>query len=143
MMEILRFTPEHVERLRASPSQPHVATMLHNTAYLQSLCASDSWTAAEGGRVLACGGLVHLWPGHAQAWALIAGDVGGGGMIKITRVAERMLSLHAGRIEAIVAADFKRAHDWAVLLGFTRETPGVMQKWFPDGAAAVLYARVN
>lgn len=142
-MRVVPFKPEHVAALLAAPTQQNLTPMMANTAYLQALHSGDSWTLIDGDRVIGSGGLVEVWPGLAQAWALISADAGVIGMLNMTRATKRMLAVRMGRIEAYVAADFQAAHHWMRVLGFQRETPGVMRKWFPDGSGAVLYARVT
>lgn len=142
-MMIKPFEPQHLESLRNRPTQEHVSEALYNDRYIQLLAASNSWTAIDGDEVLGCAGLIESWPGHYQAWAILASDLGGPGMLRCTRAIKRMLEVQDGRIETFVAADFEQGHRWMSVLGFERETPGVMRKWFPDGSAAVLYARVT
>lgn len=142
-MTVEPFQPEHLESLRVRLSQSHISEALYSESYIRGLAASNSWTAKQDGEVIACAGLIEAWPGHYQAWALLASDIGGQGMLQCTRAIRRMLAAQDGRIETFVAADFEQGHRWMDVLGFERETPGVMRKWFPDGSPAVLYARVT
>ena len=142
-MIVVPFAPEHLEPLRDSPTQRHITLGLMDEDYAQALAGVDSWTALDGDRVLGCAGLIPMWPGHVQAWALLAADIGRAGMLFVTRAILRMLALQRGRIQTIVEADFEAGHRWMATLGFRLETPHPMRGWFPDGSAASLYSRIN
>jgi len=141
-MHVEPFRMAHLHALAERPTQAHIGAFLQCGPYLQALERSDSWTAFDGDRILGCAGLLPIWPGLSHCWALLADDIGAG-MIGVTRCAHRMLRMHTGRIEAYVEAEFEAGHRWARILGFERDTPGVLRKWFPDGSGAVLYSRVN
>ena len=142
-MRLEPFKPEHMDRLKGDLPQKHIGPILQDPAYLEHLARCGGWTAFDGDRAIACGGVVEMWPGHYSAWAFVSATIGNRGLLYFTRVSERFLSTYHGRVEAVVEVDFLHGHRWADLLGFTRETPGVMRKWFPDGGDAALYARVT
>lgn len=142
-MIIMPFAPEHLEQLRDNQTQGHIGVALRDPAYIQTLVESDGWTAIENGKVLGSAGLIPVWQGHTHAWALLAADCGPAGMLLLTRAILRMLKMQAGRIQTVVEADFVEGQRWMKVLGFTRETPDVMRKWYPDGSDAILYSRVT
>lgn len=105
--------------------------------------AGQSWTALYGARPVACGGLVEQWSGRAYAWSLLTREAGPH-LLSLTREIRSLLDAAPfARIEMAVDADFKAGHRWAKLLGFECETPEPMQKFFPNGRAANLYARIR
>ena len=141
-MIVMPFKPEHLEQLRDSQTQGHIAAALGDPAYIRELAQSEGWTAMEGDTVLACAGLIPVWQGHCNAWALI-GSKSGPAMLVLTRAILRLLKMQTGRIQTVVEADFIEGQRWMDVLGFTRETPGVMRHWYPDGSDAILYSRVT
>src|SRR3546814_10880985 len=80
---------------------------------------------APGDRILGCAGVVPLWPGVAQAWAVLS-DAALAEPVTLTRAVDRELrgiaeSLCRRRIQAKVA---ERHHDgarWHAFLGFEIE----------------------
>lgn len=141
-MDIVKFELWHMRELVQKPTQENLMPMMINPAYQQALAAGDSWTLIHDGVVIGSAGLMQIWPGLSHAWASISAASGPAGMLRMTRAVRRMLAIRDGRIEAYVAAEFEAAHHWMAVLGFERETPNIMRKWFPDGSGAVLYARV-
>lgn len=141
-MIIVPFTLAHLEVLKQHPTQLHIGDALADPEYAEELLNGESWTALDGERVLGCAGLIR-GDGLHYAWVLLAHDIGRAGMLFATRSITRMLSLQSGRIETFVEASSVEARRWIEILGFTRETPGVMPHWFLDGADAILYTRVT
>ena len=141
-MKIIPFKGEHLAELLSKPSQACLRADLD--IQYEDLAAFESYTGMLEGRIVVCTGLIHVWPGRSIAWAFIADDIGVHGMVSLTRAVQRFLNLRLNeRIEAAVEADFLPGHRWARMLGFERETPGVMRHFFADGKDAVLYARVS
>lgn len=139
-MIIVPFALAHLDVLKLHPTQAHIGPTLADQEYMQALAAGDSWTALDGDKVLGCAGLVPA-DGVSYAWALLAHDIGRAGMVFATRSITRMLGMQSGRIETFVEASSVEAQRWIVMLGFTRDNPGVLREWFPDGADAILYSR--
>lgn len=142
-MRIEPFQRWHLQQLVDRSAQRHIGHFLQDAQHLEAIEAGQAFTALDSDRVLACAGLIPSWPGSAQAWAMLANDIGGAGMVRVTRAVLRLLELHTGRIEAVVEADFDAGHRWMRILGFECETPRPMRQWFPDGSAGVLYSRVT
>lgn len=107
------------------------------------LARFESWTARMNGRVVACGGIIPIWNGREQVWALISDTIGAQGMVLLTRAVKRRMAMHErGRIEAHVAVGFKAGHRWMKILGFKPET-GILRQFLPDGRNAVQYVRIR
>ena len=47
-MIVMPFKPEHLEQLRDSQTQGHIAAALGDPAYIRELAQSEGWTAMEG-----------------------------------------------------------------------------------------------
>lgn len=142
-MIIVPFQPEHLTEIDLQAEQSEAAAQLRDENYTRALSAHDSWTGIIDGRVVACAGCITLWPGRHQVWAVISATIGASGMLQLSKAVLRGLALKTGRIEAIVAADFKAGHRWARLMGFQLDTPVPMRRWFPGGGDACLYSRVQ
>ncbi len=105
------------------------ASSAENIRFLMS--NGKTYTALRGDKPLMCAGLIEMWPGRAQAWALLSADIRLN-LLALTRVAAIYLdNCPYHRVEAGVR--------WAELLGFRRE--GRMVKYGPDQADHWLYAR--
>lgn len=143
-MQIDRFHPADLLALPLQDAQACVSSMAGNPDYADTLAKFESWTGRIDGRVVFCAGVIPLWPGRSQVWAVIASDIGSMGMLRLTRAVRRFLTLQQEiRIEATVVADFGAGHRWMDILGFKRETPEPMRGYLPDGRDAVLYARAR
>jgi len=116
--------------------------LLTDPEYGASLkAAGPSYTALDGDKVVACIGMVNIWQGRAQVWALIAKDAGRK-FFYIHKMVERALRLHpCKRVETTVTSDFVEGHRWMTMLGFERE--GCMRAYTPEGLDTDLYARVS
>lgn len=107
---------------------------------------SESWSVREANhRVIACGGIIEIWPGRGEAWMILSRSPGRRGLLAITRCVRRHLAQAISgkyhRIETIVDTRWCNAHKWASLLGLTRE--GTMKKCGPDQRDFDLYAMVR
>jgi hypothetical protein len=94
-----------------------------------------AYTAMLDDKVIACSGVIVLWPGVGYAWASFTDDIYAH-RIWVTRTIrsalrdiQRSLDLH--RIEAVVLYDDDRNQRWLEALGFTPEGR-VAQKFTSD-----------
>lgn len=100
------------------------------TAYMAS--SEFAFSAVENGAVLACAGIVQLWPGRGHAWSLLGGDLKKH-FVAIHRTVSRALVLSDyRRIEMDVDSASPAAIRWAEMLGFYCETPGGMVNYLGD-----------
>lgn len=107
---------------------------------LQSREGSMAYTALEGDEVLACGGIIDVWPGRGLGWMFLSQNAGRR-MLSITRAVKRAIEAYPlRRIEITVDDGFENGHQWARMLGFRLETPEPMKGYMPDGRAAFQYA---
>jgi hypothetical protein len=95
--------------------------------------------------ILWCGGMLILWPGVAEAWAvpsLSALDY----PVTVHRLIYRMVdrvkeSLHLRRIQCSVVHGYKQSRKWVKMFGFCFE--GKMRNYGPDGETHYRYAWVR
>lgn len=101
-----------------------------------------AFTALLDDKVIACSGIILLWPGVGHAWASFTDDIYPHRIwvTKMVRGAlcdiKRSLSLH--RVEAVALYKDDRNQRWLELLGFTKED-GIAQKYTQDARAMVRY----
>lgn len=142
-MEIRPYTAADMHALLIQPAQAVMRPILLSNGYPEALEPLESFTGLIDGRVVVCAGLCPLWAGNVRAWAVIAGDIGGVGMVALTRAVRRGLDVcQARRIEVEVDSEFKQAHRWVEMLGGF-EWEGRMRKYTPDGRDCDRYARVR
>lgn len=142
MIYFLPAKPHHIDMIDAQTAQAgekafnaHVTDELVKTSLALS-CFID-------GLCVGIGGIRPVWTGRAAAWALLSHSARPA-MLAIARKLDFVLSTHpANRIEMTVRSDFLPGCRLASYLGFARETPEPMQHFYPDGAAAYLFARVK
>lgn len=135
------FRPDHLESFIAQPAQEYARANLGSAAYRQALVGPYSFAGLIDGRVVACAGVVPLWEGRADAWALVAQDIGPLGMHRLHfAVARHLKRFSFRRIEAACDASFLQAHRWLELLGFAYEGP--LKAYTPDGRDCLRFARI-
>lgn len=108
---------------------------------MQGMEQQNSRTFVVGGHVVAAAGTLQYWPGRHNAWAYMS-PATGLHMRWLTREVERELKLLKGRIEMTVLVNFQAGHRWALMLGFSLETPA-MKGYAPDGSTHAMYTRFN
>lgn len=141
-MIVIPYKPEHMESLLLQPSQAYMRTYLERPEYRRALAIDGkSFTALDGDRVLGCAGIVPIWDGRAEAWAILARDLRRE-FLAIHHATKRFLAVcGVRRIEAHVDADFGCAKQWIERLGFVNEGP--LAKYTPDGRDCIRYAKVT
>jgi len=141
-VEVRTFQPQDLYAISLQPAQRGI---LYDTVmekgYGEALAAvGKSYTATQGGEVMACIGVIPQWPGYCRAWALLSRDAGRC-LVPLTRGVARWLRFHnEGRVDTAVRCDFDAAIRWAEILGFRQE--GTMKKYDPEGSDYYLYAQV-
>jgi len=141
-MIVVPFKAEHLDRFQHQDAELINFDFMTETDF-KLWETGDAYTAIEGDEVLCCAGVHRLWPGRGVAWACLSKKAGKH-MAAITRAVKRGLDLFEyDRIEAVVSSEFPQGHRWIRMLGFELETPKGMDKYFPNGDSAMLYARVK
>lgn len=140
-MRIEPFKPEHLKRLLLQPKQETIRPFFENPEYGKLLANDLAYTAFDGSRVLCCAGLIPLWEGRAEAWALMGDDLKRD-FLKIHHAVRLFLNAsNIRRIEAMVDAQFESAKAWVEMLGFQNE--GLMRAYTPDGRDCIRYAKMK
>lgn len=148
MMKLLPFHRSHAQMIELSASQkPLMLSMLGDPVELAERYAAGgtAFTGVHEGAVVGIAGLVVLWPGVAEAWALMSDRIEGL-PFQVTRAIARGLFMEAQnfglhRIQAVVAADDERAQRWIEILGFRFE--GLMRAYGPDRSNYLRFARIR
>jgi len=96
---------------------------------------------SDEGIVWGCAGVSELEKHRASAWALIREDIGHNFYHFHKGIMNHFKVLDYNRIEMYTDVRFAQASRWAKMLGFKAE--GYMEKYFPNGDDALLYARVK
>jgi hypothetical protein len=139
------FAPAHIEKLHVT--QPDiVAASKHIDIYktvINQAAIGPSITGFFNLQPVVCFGFVPIWDGVAEAW-MIADDKARTKPLWITKSAKRFfdiaqISYNLHRIQISVRTADKRAHKWALCLGFQEE--GRMRGYGPDGADHYIMAR--
>jgi len=136
------FEPWHMEAIVLQEAQAYMQPLMAEPGYGEAMQrGGPAYTLQEGGKVLICCGLLHLWEGRSVAWSLVA-QTAGDRFIRIYRHMRDVLNASPiRRIECTVDPGFDNGHRLAHMLGFERE--GLMRSYLPDGRDAVLYSRVS
>jgi RimJ/RimL family protein N-acetyltransferase len=142
-MNIEPFKPEHFDTLILQPAQEYARPNLENRGYGEALASrGDAFTGFIDGRVVGCVGVLPMWEGRAEAWALLARDVGLRGMREVHNAVLRYLEMCPyRRLEAHCDADFPQARRWLEMLGFEFEGP--LRAYKPDGKDCLRFARIK
>ena len=141
-MRIVPFRARHLDGLRLQDAQSGMAPLLNREVGASLEAAGPAFSALYVKEVIACAGVMEVWSGRLQAWALLS-PCGPERFLRVHRaVAHFLVQQKARRIETAVDCAFEAGHRWARLLGFRMEAP-VMLRFGPDGRDAALYARVR
>ena len=148
MFDVIQFSPAHAKELlsRLHASQRADADALaefgaDEWGFIQKL--RTAWTLRDAAQdVVACAGVLKIWEGRAVAWAMFDHELGGTGMLRVTReIRKKLDELDFRRIEATAITSFPPAARFLEMLGFHAE--GVMLKYGSDGSDHILFARVK
>jgi len=137
-MNIITFDPSHVLQFNPHAGQIESVGMISVDRASVLAESGPAFTGVDGYDVIGCGGIAEVWEGRYVLWALLSED-SGKHMVKITKMAQRLLMLFTGRIEVVVRSDFALGHRWAAILGFRHHHHE--EKYFPGGLDADVYMR--
>lgn len=139
MIETVTFEHHHLRKINVQAAQR--AEFFSDGA--QDQPTGEAYTVLDRDEVLACFGLIRLFPGRGLAWSVLSQDAGRR-MISITRTIRCLLdATPCVRVEMAVADGFRAGERWAELLGFECETPTPLRAYLPGGTDARLYARIR
>lgn len=137
MPELIPFRAEHMLRFSNRDNVQQNMTMHRHKESL-----GPAYTAMHEGRIIACSGIMIIWPGVGVAWCAFSDEFPQhriwvtGHVRRVLRDTIRIFKLH--RVEAVTIADIDRNAEWIEALGFTREKD-IAQKYTSDGRDAIRY----
>ncbi len=102
-------------------------------------------TVVSDSRIIACGGLVAVWPNNttrAIAWGLLSQNIAHLFPFIHKNVLRVIEESPFDRIEAFTSPNFPPAERWIRMLGFTIETP-CKPFYFPDKSTAQEWVRIR
>tara|TARA_R110002110_G_scaffold376568_2_gene586656 strand:- start:167386 stop:167835 length:450 start_codon:yes stop_codon:yes gene_type:complete len=139
-MQIIPFEPPHLRAVAPQCAQSDFTAYVETLdmhALVQRDAAFTAIDDAEGGRaVLGCAGVVTLWPGVGQAWAIFS-DRLLGHPVALTRATGRALDRISAtqdlrRVQATVRDGHGAGARWLSFLGF--ELEGLLVNYGPGGS---------
>jgi RimJ/RimL family protein N-acetyltransferase len=139
-IDILPFAAWHLNELRLQPEQWDTAPQL-TPEYGRALeQAGGGFSAFEGLECIGAAGIVVLWPGRAQVWALMTPRMRAR-QGYISRVVRRHIKqCTVKRLECIIDPMFIASVAWATWLGFRYES--TMPYYGVDGRTMDMYVRI-
>ena len=142
-MTVREFKPEDLDALdgRLQPAQAHLQARMKEPDYAGSIQKGEAFTVEHGGVVVACAGVIELWPNRGLAWSLIARDAGAAFPAFTKAVARHLAGTRFHRVECYVDWAFTAGHRWARMLGFNFE--GKLIGFSPAKTDMAMYARVK
>lgn len=128
MVDLVPATPDMAEVLQPQSVQLLNGMPFDKRALRAAISAGWALAVVDGGRPIAIGGLVPIWPGRALAWGVLESGIRAT-MTPIHRIVERALATtEHHRVEAYVASEHEEGARWARLLGFREE--GLMRGFY-------------
>lgn len=134
-MKIVPFEPAHLRAVLPQAARNSVGSVFEAIDAAQLAVPEMSFSALDGDQVLGCAGIVQLWPGVGQAWAVLS-ERALAQPVTLTRTAWRELDRAArrsgfARIQATVADGHGAGARWLAFLGF--EVEGLLVNYGPGG----------
>lgn len=105
----------------------------------------SAYAMEEKGLPIAGAGVMPVWDGVYEAWAMIGSQVGRAAMVRVYKETQLFLGFlfddpAVRRVQTQVKTDFLAGHRFARMLGFAEE--GVLRRYGPDGSDYTMYSRV-
>tara|TARA_R100001163_G_scaffold1414_4_gene2270 strand:+ start:957 stop:1394 length:438 start_codon:yes stop_codon:yes gene_type:complete len=103
----------------------------------------DAFVGKSGSKIIAAAGVMDMWPGVGEGWAMLTPDAAG---LSVVRKFKEMFDLilianNYHRIQATVRADFVKGIRFAQWLGF--ESEGLMKKFDQDQNDFIRMAKIG
>lgn len=141
-MKVIPFKAEHLGLIKPQEKQSGILNQVTPAHGLFIETCEVAFTAVDGDEIIACAGIIPLWPGRGHAWAVMSNNIGNR-FIRVHRAVKRAIELSSfRRIEMCVDSEFLEAVEWAHMLGFVDETPNGMPGYTDDGRLYHQFARV-
>lgn len=142
--EIRPYVPEDYAKIRNGGEDPQSLAGMGEEALSRTYALQGpAYSLWVDGNLVACGGIVVLWPGMGEAWCLVSERVKFHPLI-FHKSAMKMIDEMAKerklvRVQANVQKDFKTGNSWIQAIGFKPE--GDMPMFF-NGLTFTRYARI-
>lgn len=137
-MNISAFKPGDLDEIDLQPAQTPWRAH-RNEDYARMLASHLSYTARDGDRIIACGGVIACERDVGMVWATIARGAGRR-MLALYRMGQRLIEVSGKRIIlANTECDFAQGCRLLKLLGFKRDER--LPQHGPDGRDHWLYTR--
>lgn len=138
MIEVVPIEPWHIEVLK---TYPDVAKEQCSDEYASFVCQGQGYTLFVDGEIYGCAGVIPLWFGLAEGWALLAERSKNKPLALCKAFKNKIQELcdPYRRVQITVEEDFEQAVFFAKFLGFTYE--GRMLYYSPDGKTHLRFAR--
>ncbi|MDH4186782.1 MAG: hypothetical protein OEV08_07285 [Nitrospira sp.] len=133
------FEAWHLRYLELQPSQAAHATHLTQQHGEALVVAGPAFTAFVGMEVIACAGVMEIWPGRAQVWSLLSWRMPTYYRDVHRAVKKFLRGYTVRRLECVVDPRHAEAVRWAKHLGFTYES--TMPGYTPLGDTQAMYVR--
>lgn len=135
------FEPWHLHWLTLQPTQAHLTELLTDAHGEAIQKAGPCYSAFVGYDVIACAGIIQMWPGRAQVWSLLSDKLPLYARDIHRAVKNYLLAYRVRRLECIVDPRHEAAVRWAEHLGFVKE--GVMRAYDMQGNDQAMYVRLS
>lgn len=145
-MRLIPFHPDHLNRMVIREFEAGEMLLLGNAKEraCEYLTYGPAFTGICGEQFIGCGGLIILWPGVAEAWAvstlLWPSKALSVHKAILTSLNELSATLGLWRIQTAVNEAHQVSCKWVERLGFKFE--GAMPGYGPDGATYLRFGRV-
>jgi hypothetical protein len=144
--DVVRFDVKHFQALEFNPNPGSRAffRLPNQRELLATAARHPSYTLMINDRVVACAGVVVLWPGVGEAWAFVSKDISSckvcffRAALEVLSRIERDQQLH--RVQAVVHEDHPAGQRFAWHLGFRPE--GELHRYGSDKSNFIMYARL-
>ena len=139
--DIVPFEPWHLHWLTLQPTQAHLKELLTDAHGAAIQKAGPAYTAFVGYEVIACAGIIQMWPGRAQVWSLLSDKMPDYARDIHRAVRNYLRAYRVRRLECIVDPRHAAAVRWAKHLGFTYES--TMEAYDMHGNDQHLFVRLQ
>ena len=124
-MRLVAFEPEHVSRLDLLPAQREQLGADWMAPYGEFLVQDDlAWSGFVGETLVGFAGLIPLWSGVAECWALFSTHLPRHKLAAVRAILAFLDAVQPARfhrIQAVVASGYEPGHRLAEVLGFRKE----------------------
>jgi hypothetical protein len=142
--EVRPYKPEDYYQIRFKGEDTRLLAGMGEVDLAKSYAKQGpAFSGFADGEIIACAGVVILWPGTGEAWCLVSPRVRAYPLFfhraTILHLGLIVQEKHLCRIQANVQKDFPMGHRWIVSLGF--ESEGDMPMYF-GGLTFTRYAKI-